>query len=71
MTQDRIIRSGRCKDTGYPVEQWQRGDFIPFGAKPTFWFAYPDDRRNPFAGAPGDTKAEAVRKMLAKQRIAA
>lgn len=63
----RVIQSGICRDTGYPVEQRDRGDFIPFGAGQTFWFAYPDRNRNPFHGASGDTKAEAVAKMLAKQ----
>lgn len=63
----RVIQSGIDRDTGYPVEQRDRGDFVPFGARQTFWFAYPDRNRNPYQGASGDTKAQAVAAMLAKQ----
>ncbi|WP_156359934.1 hypothetical protein [Sphingomonas sp. Leaf10] len=67
MSPARVIQSGIDRDTGYPVELRDRGDFVPFGAGQTFWFAYPDRNRNPYQGASGDTKAQAVAAMLAKQ----
>lgn len=68
---DQIITSYTDPATGVHVEQWRR-TFRTIGAGPIFWFAYADESRNPFDGAPGDTAAEAIGKVLAKRvRLAA
>lgn len=63
---DQILRSYVDPDTGFPVELWRRR--FPLSWRPAaFWFAYPNEDRNPFDGASGDTAAEAISKVLAKQ----
>lgn len=60
----KVLRSGICKDTGYPVQEIERGHTFPW-QQPTFWVcrAHPEQRIN--IGT-GDTKEEAVAAMLRK-----
>jgi hypothetical protein len=61
----RLLSTYTDRATGIFAEHWQREFPLPY-APPTFWFAYPHEGANVFDGCPGDTKREAIAKVLAR-----